>query len=302
MGQSVLVRSTDWGVGYGLDRAERSKVRFQPVFPGTGIRFVRYDLPGNPEVGCRPENARRQPRWAALEESGVWVHHTKHVLAAIAGERLDDLLVEVTTDRVPILSAGRCEGFSRALQDAGQRETDIASVVWSLRTATYFEAPLEVPLGAKPIAENGSRRYVFAIPADNCAANFLFHAPAFAPDRIGWAEYRAITGFADTLGRARSSYLESEEATLTGPFAGLREAFVRLRPSSPQAVYNEVARHRLVDFVGDLMVLGRRLLSRFAVFRSGHHFHLEFVDHLVMGGLLELLSEPSKGGGRGHNR
>ncbi len=86
--------------GIGLHTGERGVMRFVPAPVGYGVRFVRIDLPGRPEVRVRPENAHFDPgaaRRTILQENGVQIHTMEHVLAAIAGLAIDNLIIETST-------------------------------------------------------------------------------------------------------------------------------------------------------------------------------------------------------------
>ena len=83
--------------GVGLHTGEKGIMRFLPAPVGHGVRFVRTDLPNRPEVRVRPENAHFDPgmaRRTILQQDGVQVHTMEHVLAAVAGLGIDNLIIE----------------------------------------------------------------------------------------------------------------------------------------------------------------------------------------------------------------
>jgi UDP-3-O-[3-hydroxymyristoyl] N-acetylglucosamine deacetylase/3-hydroxyacyl-[acyl-carrier-protein] dehydratase len=86
--------------GVGLHTGQRGTVTFQPGEPNTGVRFVRTDLPGRPEVLVRPGNAHFDPlagRRTILQQGDVQIHTMEHILAAVAGLEIDNLVIETTT-------------------------------------------------------------------------------------------------------------------------------------------------------------------------------------------------------------
>ena len=102
--------------GIGLHTGERGRVTFKRAPAGSGVRFVRTDLPGRPTVVVRPENAAFDPkagRRTILEENGVQIHTMEHVLAAVAGLGIDNLLIEQSAMETPEPADGSAEQHGR---------------------------------------------------------------------------------------------------------------------------------------------------------------------------------------------
>ena len=102
-------------------------MRFVPAPVGHGVRFVRTDLPGRPEVRVRPENAHFDPgtaRRTILQQDGVQVHTMEHVLAAVAGLGIDNLIIETSTMEVPEGHDGSAAPIAKALMSAGFEDQD----------------------------------------------------------------------------------------------------------------------------------------------------------------------------------
>jgi UDP-3-O-acyl-N-acetylglucosamine deacetylase len=289
--QATLARSTAWILGPPLDQAGQAEVRFHPSAADSGLTFVRSDLPGEPRVSCNLSNLRAQARWTSLEQDGVWVHHTEHVLAALAGAGLDNVVIELKGDRLPVVTAGSCAGFLGALQQAGFVEQPAPRRVFRLRQPVYQTRPLATPSGQDPALEQAARRYIAGLPADTFAVTYVFHVPHLVGLPIGLAEYDVeVDEFADGLGAARTYFLETEQTQVNNLLNEVRQAFILLTASSPAALVHEVARHKAMDFLGDLMVLGRLVLGRFFAFRSGHRLHHQLAHWLVQSDSLELTS------------
>jgi UDP-3-O-[3-hydroxymyristoyl] N-acetylglucosamine deacetylase len=287
--QRTLARSTDWVAGHQLDQQLDASVRFHPAPADSGLTFLRSDLPGQPTVACELANLRSQPRWTSLEQGGVWVHHTEHVLASLAGAGVDNAVIEMNSDRLPVVAAGSCAGFVAAVSAAGLVEQDAPRKVYRLTSAVYETMALVTPPGQDAAREVAAPRYVAGMPADVFAVTYVFHVPHLAGLPIGLAEYEATRhGFLDSIGCARTYFLESELAQVSTLLNEAMRDFIQLRSDSPQSLVDEVARHKAMDFLGDLMVLGRPTLGRFFAFRSGHKLHHQLAQSLAASGSLEL--------------
>jgi UDP-3-O-acyl-N-acetylglucosamine deacetylase len=119
--QRTIARAVEF-TGTGLHTGETGRVTFKPAAAGSGIRFVRTDLPGRPEVDVRPENAHFDPRAGRrtiLQRDGVQIHTMEHVLAAIAGLGIDNLVIETSTMEIPELDDGSAAPIARLLCETG---------------------------------------------------------------------------------------------------------------------------------------------------------------------------------------
>jgi len=113
--------------GVGLHTGEKGVMRFLPAPVGHGVRFVRTDLQGKPEVRVRPENAHFDPdagRRTILQQDGVQVHTMEHVLAAVAGLGVDNLVIETSTMEVPEGHDGSAGPIAAAMLEAGLQDQD----------------------------------------------------------------------------------------------------------------------------------------------------------------------------------
>src|SRR5206468_6883344 len=113
--------------GIGLHTGEQGRVTFRAAPAGAGVTFVRTDLPGQPSVQVRPENALFDPhagRRTILQQDGVQIHTMEHLLAAVAGIGLDNLVVETTTLEIPEPADGSAAPIAQLLNEAGYEEQD----------------------------------------------------------------------------------------------------------------------------------------------------------------------------------
>jgi UDP-3-O-acyl-N-acetylglucosamine deacetylase len=264
-------------------------VRFHPASAGTGVVFVRRDLPGEPQVECRLEHVVLQPRWSSLEQNGIVIHFTEHILAALAGCDLDNVCVELDSDRVPVITGGSCLGFAQALAAGGTDTLDAPRSVFRLKRPIHLEAALDVPAGV--VAPSGSvRRHIEGVPANAFTASYVFHVPAVAGMRVGLAEFeQERDDFTRGIGCARTYYLQVEQGDVSSLLSSARREYIVLHAESPQEDVDEVARHKLMDLWGDLRLLGKPVWGRFSALRTGHRFHHELICKLAGEDYLETL-------------
>lgn len=264
-----------------LDRDVRARVRFHPASGDEGIVFIRSDQPGQPSVRCRPENLRSMPRWTSLEENGCWVHHTEHVLAAVALCGVDNVRVEMDADRLPMTIGGTCAAFVAALQGAGLAPQAAPRRVFALKDPVFL-LDRENTQGEKsnvPPLKDG--RYVLGLPAESLSVSTVFHWSHMPALPIGVAECEMDGARADpALLQARSYWVESEKEQVGKLLGPVQNQLMMLYPGCPAELAHEAARHKIVDFIGDMWILGRPLVGRFVAFRAGHRIHHELVRQL----------------------
>ena len=296
--QKTLQQATGALTGLRLDEDRPATLRIHPAPPDTGIVFVRADLPGVPQVACALANLRDQSRWSSLAVDDIWVHHTEHVLAALLGCGVDNALIELDCDRVPVLGGGSCREFTRALRAAGLVEQDAPRTVYVLTEPVYLSTPLDSPRGAaeqtsaEPTpssAPAAPARTLLAMPARTLSVSYVFQVPAVPDMRAGLCEFTAgATAFDDQLAAARTYYLQLERSAVAPLLSSAQRDYLVLDAGSPQALVDEVAHHKTVDLLGDLFLLGRPLLARLCAWRTGHRFHHEFLRTLFRRGVVEL--------------
>jgi UDP-3-O-[3-hydroxymyristoyl] N-acetylglucosamine deacetylase/3-hydroxyacyl-[acyl-carrier-protein] dehydratase len=262
--------------GVGLHTGERGSVTFRPAPADTGVRFVRTDLPGCPEVAVRPENAYFDPkagRRTILREGGVQVHTMEHILAAVAGLGIDNLAIEVSSMETPEPADGSAAPIAAMLREAGVVDQD--------RPKRHIKV-------TKPViwAQNGVQ--VSAEPYNGLKLTFTidYDHPMIGRQMISLDINDSA--FMDQIAPARTFVLERDIETLrkAGWIKGgrIESAVVvgndRILNPEPLRYPDEFVRHKVLDLLGDLFLLGRPLLGHVRAVRSGHQSHVEFVKLL----------------------
>jgi len=262
--------------GVGLHTGEKGRVTFKPAPVDHGIRFVRTDLPERPEVLVRPENARFDPQAARrtiLEQDGVQVHTMEHVLAAIAGLSIDDLVVEIDSMEVPEPADGSAAPIAAILMEAGFTELEkprrhlkvTKKVQWSQNGVSLCAEPyhgLRITFTIDYDHPLIGRQTLSLDIDDETFLRDIAPARTFVLERDVEALRKA--------GLIRGGRLEN--AVVVGEKKILNDGDLRFP--------DEFVRHKILDLLGDLRLLGGPLLGHVHALRSGHEGHVAFVRHL----------------------
>ncbi len=274
--QRTLARPAEFE-GIGLHTGEAGRVRFLPAPEDWGIRFVRSDLPGTPQVRVNPENAHFDPtagRRTILQEGGVQIHTMEHALAALSGLGIDNVTIETTTMEIPDPGDGSAAPIARALLDAGieaqqrpRRHVKVTKPVhWSKDGVEIHASP------------HRGLMVTFTIDYDN---------PLIGRQTLTW-ERGDERAFVEQIAPARTFVLERDLEALrkAGWIRGgqITNAIVvgddAIRNPEPLRFPDEFVRHKVLDLIGDLTLLGAPLEGHVTAYRTGHEGHVEFVRHL----------------------
>jgi UDP-3-O-[3-hydroxymyristoyl] N-acetylglucosamine deacetylase len=257
--------------GIGLHTAVRSRVRLVPAPPGTGIVFRRLDL-DNFEIEAHGRNVARVSYATSLMKKGVLLSTTEHLLAAIYACGVDNIYIDIDAIEVPILD-GSAQPFLEMLERAGVRK--------QRRRRRYLKVlrPLEIA--------DGDRR-IGIYPADEFSVHCLVDYPH---PSIGRQEIEMTVNrdtFGEMLARARTfGFLEELEKLRAVDLirgGSLENAIVLTRDGimNGELRYpNEFGRHKTLDLIGDLALIGLPLLARVVAHKAGHALHTQLVSRLL---------------------
>jgi len=258
---STIADTTDWISGMALDRDVICRIRFCPS--DKGIHFVRNDLPGRPKITCGIAEAKFDRRWTSLKSNDVWVRNVEHVLAAIVGMKIDSIVIETQTESMPILGGGSCFPFCDLISKIG---------IVGHQTVGRLDRPI--------FNQFPGKRWIAAFPANKISISYIFDVIGRNEKITGFAEYcnaRAFPHFADS----RTYYLRSEQRTIKKILSSARKGFIVLDNDSPRATVIEATRHKILDFIGDMVAFsGRFITGRYILVRTGHKHHLEFMSSI----------------------
>ena len=248
--------------GHGLHTGEAARVTLRPAAEGAGIRFRRTDLADRPEIPAITDSVQKVEWETSLRVADAEVRTVEHVLAALYGSGLDNVMIDLDGPEPPALD-GSSAPWCELIEDAGI-ETQ--------------EAPASVLKVDRPIRiQQGDTSYC-VLPATGyrVSATIEFAHPSigrqFASADIGGGRFRDELAAARTFGLAEwEQHLEErglargasdENTIILGP-EGLEEGRTLRYP-------DEFVRHKVLDMVGDLALVGARLECHVVADRPGH--------------------------------
>jgi UDP-3-O-[3-hydroxymyristoyl] N-acetylglucosamine deacetylase len=257
--------------GIGLHTAVPGRVRLVPAPAGTGIVFRRVDL-DNFEIEAHGRNVARVSYATSLMKKGVLLSTTEHLLAAIYASGIDNVYIDIDAIEVPILD-GSAQPFVEMLERAGVRKLR--------RRRRYLKVlrPLEIA--------DGDRR-VGIYPDEEFRVHCLVD---YAHPSIGHQEIEMVVNraaFSEMLARARTfGFLEELEKLRAVDLirgGSLENAIVLTKDgimNGELRYRNEFGRHKTLDLIGDLALIGQPLLARVVAHKAGHALHTQLVSRLL---------------------
>lgn len=259
--------------GEGLHTGRRARLRLLPAPADSGRVFARTDL-GGAEVPVSIEHLATRGYATRLVKGEASVETPEHLLAAVVAVGIDNLRLELDGPEVPIFD-GSSEPFVSVLREVGLEEQE------ALRRYLTVARPLQV-------GEDGKR-----IEVHPCTELRLTYAIDFEHPQLGYQEltcsvFRPVE-FALKLAPARTFVMEREvEALRNAGLArgGSLENTVVVGEKgvlgdAPLRFPDEFVRHKMLDLLGDLALLGLPLRAHVMAYRAGHHLHGRFVRRLL---------------------
>jgi UDP-3-O-[3-hydroxymyristoyl] N-acetylglucosamine deacetylase len=285
MRERELTRPTPWIEGQALHGGRRTRLRARPAPAGSGLRFLRVDHDPPVAVPARLEGALPGPRRTRLEASGVRVSTVEHVLSALAGLGIWDAVLELTGEEPPALD-GSALPFLRLLEAVSQPRAPSGGRWRVLRALSL-------------------RRGAAACGLAPAEATLLECTISFPHPAIGHQHLRLALdadSYRERLAPARSFGLLGEAALLREVGLARGASFGNLLVYGPAAALNpagtrfsdEAVRHKLLDAVGDLALLGAPLRGRLRLERCGHALLLATLRRACAEGV--LVREQERGG------
>jgi UDP-3-O-[3-hydroxymyristoyl] N-acetylglucosamine deacetylase / 3-hydroxyacyl-[acyl-carrier-protein] dehydratase len=258
--------------GIGLHLGRECTLTFRPAPPRSGIVFRRTDLPREPAVAARAENAVLTERHTRLGSGEEAVHTVEHVLAAVAALEIDDIRIDLDAAEPPILD-GSARPFYEALLSAGI--VDVAGEVEYL----MLREPLTV--------RDGSSTYTVT-PAPTLSLEVTIDFPHKLIGRQSCQLPVTPASFASDLAAARTfGFLrEADALRAKGLIQGVSTANTVVLdddgPVDTELRWNdEFVRHKAMDFIGDLALAGKRVRGRIAADRPSHRGTVTLVREML---------------------
>ncbi len=269
--QRTLARSAEFS-DTALFSGRRAHVRMMPAGPDTGVVFVRTDLDGRPHVPALAEFVGSTVRRTQLKRGAAEVGTVEHILAATAGARVDNMIIEIDGDEFPNID-GSALHFYRMLKEAGAVEQAAA------RPAVFINDPVSVQDGDVAI---------FAIPSDHgMSVSYTLDYDSPLIEMQSFAFTFTEDNFASEVAPARTFCLSTEVEELKKRGLGRGATYKNTLVVSDKGVIenelrfaDEFARHKVLDVLGDLSLLGADLYARVVAVKSGHTLNVKLAREL----------------------
>jgi len=277
--QQRTIKTITKAVGVGLHSGQRVELTLRPAQPDTGIVFRRVDLPEPVDIPAAALAVSDTRLASTLSRGAAKVQTVEHLMSACAGLCIDNLYVDITAEEVPILD-GSAASFVFLLQSAGFE--------WQAAPKRFVRVlqPVEVREG-----EGAQAKWARLAPFDGYKLRFEidFHHPAV--DSTGQqVEFDLSTGsYARDIARARTfGFTREVEAMRANGLAlggGLDNAIVmddyKVLNADGLRYDDEFVKHKILDAMGDLYLLGQPLLAAYSAFRSGHALNNRLLRELL---------------------
>lgn len=262
--------------GIGLHTGKETRVVLRPAPPGEGVVFVRTDLAGHPEIAAIGENMTVRERRSCLRSGPAEVFTCEHLLASLSGMRVDNVSIEIDGEEVPGMD-GSARDFVAAIRAAGIVEQNAEKPTFSVKEPIYVR--------------EGSATLV-ALPG-NGGFSVDYHLDF--PGQNGKNHHQIVSlgvdqeSFEREIAGARTFVFESEVESLRaaglGKGATVENTLVIDHEGRPKHASlrwaDEIARHKILDLVGDLAMVGVDLDTHIVATRSGHSLNLKLVHRLL---------------------
>ena len=258
--------------GIGLHSGNRVTMTFLPAPPNSGIRFRRVDLEGKPEIEARSENVAENNRSTTLAKGNTRIHTVEHVLATFAGYGIDNAIVELDANEPPIAD-GSAREYCKMVQSAGIVAQDERQEPYAVTE------PIKLEMGETMMTLFPDEAFKISCTSADKAGRFTqFYSLELSP-----------TTWERDLAHARTFcfYEEIEYLINNGLIKGgsLENAVVirddAVLTTEPLRYPDEFVRHKILDIVGDLSLLGRPLRGHLVAVRPSHAANCEMVQRVL---------------------
>lgn len=296
--QQTISRSSSCK-GIGLHTGVESTITFKPAPENYGIRFIRTDIKNCPEIKADIDHVVDISRGTTIEEKKVKINTVEHALAAVSGLRIDNVLIELTSKEPPVMD-GSAKDFVEALLTSGIVNQEHDRNVLEIRRAVNYTDPYRdidihvIPsdrfrvtfMVEYPLPSLGTQYEAIYNMAEDFAVEvapartfcFLSEVEMLKENGLikGGSLDNAVVLIDKLLDRSEINRLRDlfgiEENIITGANGILNGKILRFR--------NEPVRHKTLDLIGDLALLGIPIKGHVTAARAGHASNVEFVKTL----------------------
>lgn len=283
--------------GVGLHTGEQVTMTLKPANPGYGIRFQRIDVDGQPVIKADVDYVVDTSRGTTIEHNGVRISTIEHLLAALVGMNIDNVQIELDGPEVPILD-GSARHIIEAIESVGVQEQDARRIVYAIDTNIHYYDPVKnVDMLAVPANEYQVTTLIdFNSPVLGTQHATLKHISEFkneiAPCRtfcfLHELEYLLDNNLIKG-GDLSNAIVVVDKPVEPGELERLAKIFNKQKIEVKQEgilnnvqlhFANEPARHKLLDVVGDLALVGAPIKAHIIASRPGHASNVEFARRI----------------------
>jgi len=261
--------------GYGLFTGQKVHLRLKPAPPNTGLIFTRVDLGPTATLTASIQSVAKRFQRTTLANSEVVVETAEHLLASLAGLGIDNIYVELNAPELPA-GDGSAADYVRLLRQAGIVEQEAERPVMNIM---------------EPVTVQEGNAVITALPGPQDELSLTYHLD-YGPTGVVPPQVFSLTLTPDTfvseLAATRTYVLESEVPDLRQRGYGAQASYEDLLVIGPRGPINntyrfpdEPSRHKMLDLVGDLFLLGCDLKGRIVAMQSGHALNHRFVRRLL---------------------
>ena len=269
--QQTIKQSVGYS-GVGLHSGNRVNMTLLPAPPDTGVRFRRVDLDGKPEIEARIDNVSETTRSTTLSKGNIKVHTIEHLMATFAGFNIDNIIVELDANEPPI-GDGSARIYSQLVEQAGVVPQNVGAQSYVVQT------PFEFQMGDTLMSVfPNDKLKITCTSADKQGRFTQFFSTEITPET-----YKTEIAQARTF----CFYEEIEYLIKNGLIKGgsLENAIVirddAVLTTEPLRYPEEFVRHKILDILGDVALIGKRLQAHIIAVRPSHTANCELARRIV---------------------
>lgn len=260
--------------GIGLNTGNKVRLKFKPSPPNSGVNFVRTDLGNKPIINAEVSNLvdiSKSPRHTSLGSGDVWVQTVEHFMAALSCLGIDNILVEIDSNEVPTMD-GSSMPFIEVLKKAGISEQEAHKKYFVIREPLWVEEDLA---------------YIVVFPSNEFRVSYTLN---YENVFIGSQYLNLIITpeiFEREIVPSRTFCLQKEVDSLLSLGLGKGANYENTLVVSDSAVIknklrfkDEFVRHKILDLLGDMYLLGFSIKGHVIAVRSGHNLNIKLIQKI----------------------
>jgi UDP-3-O-[3-hydroxymyristoyl] N-acetylglucosamine deacetylase len=283
MKQRTIKRSVE-AIGIGLHKGVPVKLRLEPLGENSGIIFYRSDK--GVSVPLSPENVVDTKMATVIGKNDVLISTIEHLMSAVYAFGIDNLRIVVDNDEVPIMD-GSAISFVMMIEEAGIKELD---------------APKKFIKITKEVTVKEGEKFATLKPSEKISFNFEIN---FAHPVIGNQKYEfnfSTKNYIEEIARARTfgflkevQYLRSIGLALGGSLENAIVLDEKKVLNDSLRFEDEFVRHKILDAIGDMSLIGANFIGNYEAFASGHHLNHLLTKKLVQENAFEVVTFEKEG-------